>query len=160
MQARLTIVSALAALALGASARAADEKTKDAKPSEQASGTATSEQGGTGAGSQDPGTRAPAPGAEAAQAGADQPQQEIVGRVAKIDKGAVTVQASPLSDPHELTLTEETKVMSGGTAISVDRIKEGDMVRAVFLGDAKATSGKATEINLIKTQETQGGEQK
>jgi hypothetical protein len=156
MQARLTIVSALAALALAASARAADEKTKDAKePSEQASGTATSEQGGTAAGSEG--------GAEAAQAGADQPQQEIVGRVAKIDKGAVTVQASPLSDPHELTLTEETKVMSGGSDVSVDRIKEGDMVRAVFVGDAKAsgkaTSGKATEINLIKTQATEGGAQ-
>jgi hypothetical protein len=155
MQARLTIVSALAALALAASARAADEKTKDAKGTSQASETAASKQGGAAAGTEATGTRA---GASAPQAGAEQPQQEIVGKVKKIEKGALTVQASPLSDAYTLTLTKDTKVMSGGSAVSVERIQEGALVRAAFVGEAKG-SGKATEITLIETPAAQGGEQ-
>jgi hypothetical protein len=63
---------------------------------------------------------------------------------------------SPLSDPHRLKLSADTKFLRDGEAISRDQISEGDQIRASMVG--QGDSQAATEISVIEKGEGKAGE--
>ena len=79
------------------------------------------------------------------------PSQTIVGKVASVEGNSVTVKATELADPHELSLGEDTRITHEGESISRDQIQQGDLVRASYVGEER--SGRATEIVVIQKGE-------
>jgi hypothetical protein len=146
MNERLMIVSACAALAF-AQACAGTTGERSTTASGQASEPVASGQGSTAGQAEEAGARPEA--TEAAK-------QTVIGTVKKLEKDALTVQTSPLSDPHELELSDDTRFVREGRSISREQLGEGDMVRADFVGEGD--SGRAIEITVIGTgrQEEQG----
>jgi hypothetical protein len=76
------------------------------------------------------------------------PAQTIVGRVAKLEGGSLTVKATELADPHELSLGDDTRILHQGETVSREQLQQGDLVRASYVGEER--SGRATEIVVIQ----------
>lgn len=157
MQVRWTIISACALAVLAAQARADHHESKSSTASGQASEPAAGGPGSSAGKAEDTGTRAGAPGMLPGEAESDRPgraegaQQTVVGTIQKVEKDALTVQSTPLSDPHELTLGEDTKFLrEDGSSLSREQLNEGDMVRATYVGEG--ASGRAVEIRVIQEQ--------
>jgi hypothetical protein len=158
-----TTLAVVASLALAAGARAyADEAHKGQGTSQSGDQTSGAMKGGVPSQSRDvqgntgaPGT--PVPDKDPASKAAAAPQlQSVVGTVVKLDENSMTVKTSPLSDPHQLKLSQSTRFMREGDTISRDQIQEGDQVRATFSSQGKDPSA-ATEISVIQKGEGAGG---
>lgn len=76
------------------------------------------------------------------------PSQTIVGKVASVGGNSLTVKATELADPHELSLGEDTRITHEGESISAEQLQQGDMVRASYVGEER--SGRALEIVVIQ----------
>jgi hypothetical protein len=145
MHRKLIVTCSCAALVLAARAYAGDDKGT--------SGAKGTDAGAAARPSEDTGTRPGGPGMLPDPIEGDQAQpakgteQTVIGTVRKVAQEKLTVQTSPLSDPHELTLGSDTRYLREGREISRDQIQEGDMVRATFTGEGD--SGRATEIRVI-----------
>jgi hypothetical protein len=172
MKKRYIVVAGLAALTLEAGAYADDATKGQTSTSGATSDTTSAQQGSTGqAQQQEAGKQRDDPGmlpdhveddtntkpdasrqpteAERQAGGAigNQPGklQSVVGTVAKVEQGTLTVQAGSGGDEHELTLDATTRIMKEGREISRDQITEGDEVRASFMRDSMT----ATEIQVM-----------
>jgi hypothetical protein len=152
-------VIAVAALALALSARAYAGEPAEGGSAAGSKGQAAGQESTGAASAAQPGEQGAGSASmekdPAARAQETPQMQSVVGTVEKLEGDSLTVKSSPLSDPHQLKLSADTKFLRDGESISRDQISEGDQIRASLVG--QGDSRTATEISLIKKGEGKAG---